>query len=176
MRPSPRDTAALAVATAAALALGALWWTSNAPPPSSLILGPSTPAPTAVLTGAPEPATYPHPSEIVQFDVDRVERILPERDDPLRREAGVLTEGGTIDYSGPVPAGAGFLLEVACLGEGELEIDVVTPDGSVHDRRLGCDGALGEVEFTASTVGQAVIRVVARTGRFVGVAVQLVER
>jgi hypothetical protein len=178
MGPSPRGTAILAVATTAALALGGLWWVRNAPPPSGLLPGPPPPPPTVVYTAQPQ--SHPHPSEIVQFDLDQVERLLPARVEVVRGNAGVLTDGGTIDYSGPVPAGTEYLLEVACLaesdGDGELRIEVVTPDGSQHGRTLACDGTVGAVEFAANSTGPAVILLMARTTQFVGVAVQLVLR
>jgi hypothetical protein len=89
----------------------------------------------------------------------------------------VLTDTGNVDYSGTVPGGARFLLEYACLGEGELAIEVVTPDGSAHTRRHGCEEAtLDSLEFAAGSTGHAVVRVVADTSRFVGVAVQLSPR
>lgn len=174
MRRSPLGLAVLALATAAALALGGRWWVSNAPPPAGPVAGPSPPSPTAVRI-EPELEDYPDPAEILQFDVDQVERILPEREEVLRREAGVLTDGGIIDYSGPVPAIARFQLEVACLGDGDLVVEVLMPNGAGHDRRLGCDGTLTALAFTAGSTGQAVIRMVARTDRFVGVAVQLAQ-
>jgi hypothetical protein len=180
MHRSPLATAMLAIAAAAALALGGLWWTSNAPPPSSAPLAglplPPTRADTAAGPVTAQPTTYPNPAEILQFDLDRVRRLLPARSEVVRGDAGVLTDGGTVDYSGTVPAGAEYLLEFACLGTGELEIEVVTPDGSIHHRAVGCDGTLGAVEFAAGSTGQAVILLVARTNRFVGIAVQLVLR
>lgn len=172
MGRSPLGTAVLAIATAAALALGVLWWVSNAPAGTAPRTPP--PPPTDIVTLAPE--AHPDPAEIVRFDLDQVRRLLPERFEVVRGDAGVLTDGGTIDYSGPVPAGSEFLFEVACLGEGELDIEVVTPDGSRHTRGLACDGTLGTVEFAAGSTGQAVILLVARTSRFVGIAVQLVLR
>lgn len=179
MRRSPPATVGLVLAVAAALTLGGVWWTSNAPPPpAGRIAGPLALVPvrtTAPAVTAP-PDTYPDPAEILQFDLDRVGRLLPERVEVVRGDAGVLTDGGTIDYSGTVPGGTGYLLEFACLGPGELEIEVVAPGGSRHTRRLRCDGTLGAVEFAASNTGQAVILLVARTGRFVGIAVQLVLR
>jgi hypothetical protein len=182
MRRSPLATAALAIAAAAALALGGLWWTSNAPPPPTAVAG--WPLPTraaAVPDAVPDavaarPTSFPNPAEILQFDLDQVRRLLPDRDEVVRGDAGVLTDGGTVDYSGTVPGGTQYLLEVACLGVGELEIDVVTPDGSQHRRALGCDGTLSAVEFAAGSTGQALVLLVARTSRFVGIAVQLVLR
>jgi hypothetical protein len=171
-RSSALGTAVLVAATAIALALGGWWWLANAPAPPDPPGAPAPPSPTELPTT--EPAAYPHPSEILQFDVSQVEELLPEHDEVIRREAGVLTDGGSIDYSGTVPSGARFQLEYACLGEGELEVEVVTPDGSAHHRLLGCDATLESFAFTTGSTGYGVVRVVAHTTRFVGVAVQLV--
>jgi hypothetical protein len=176
VRRSQLESAVLAIATAAVLALGGWWWVANAPPPAtSATLAAPPPSPTTAPAGPPD-QTYPHPSELLQFDRSQVAELLPERDDVIQHDVGVLTDTGNIDYSGTVPGGARFLLEYACLGEGDLVIEVVTPDGSRHQRRLGCDATVDSLEFATGSTGNAVVRLVADTTRFVGVAVQLVRR
>jgi hypothetical protein len=163
--------ARLVIATAAVLVLGGWWWVATAPPPSGRLTAVAPPTPTPVpTTGA---ADHPHPAEIFAFDISQVEDLLPERDEVIRREAGVLTDAGAIDYSGTVAGGMQFVLEYACLGEGELEVEVVPPGGSTHYRRLTCDATLDWLEFSADSTGYGVVQVVAHTTRFVGVAVQL---
>lgn len=176
-RGSPAGTAVLAVATAAVLALGGWWWVASAPPRPAAAPAPAPEPvpvqPTPILTAEPE--VYPHPSEIVQVDLSVVEERLPRRGGVIREQSGVLTDSGAIDYSGTVASGARFVLEYACDGDGVLEVDVITPDGSEHHRTLECDLTLETVEFAAGSVGYALVRVVARTEWFVAVAVQLAQ-
>jgi hypothetical protein len=172
-------SATLVAATVAALVLGGWWWVANAPPsPAGPVAAPAPSSPTAdpAMDQAGARADYPDPAEIIRFDESQVEELLPERDEVIRRDVGVLTDRGVIDYSGVVPGEARFLLEYTCLGEGELEIEVVNPEGSTNRRRLACDGTLESFEFAAGSPGYAQLRLVADTTDFVGVGVQLVPR
>jgi hypothetical protein len=178
--PSPPRTAGLTAATVLAVAAGLLWWTGTAPGPSAgTTVIPLRPAerpadpPAAVET---DPQTYPAPAEILSFDVDEVDALLPVRDDEIERRVGVLTADGVIDYSGVVPAEGRFLLEYVCRGDGELEIETGMPDGRAEVRHHPCDGTVDGFELATSSTGQATILVTARTSDLLGVAVQLINR
>lgn len=147
----------------------------NALPPAGALAQP----PAGASGAGSAPGGYPHPADIVRFDLARVDALVPVRPGAVERSSGVLTDGGSVDYSGVVPGGAGFLLEYGCLtdghGDGVLRVEVVTPDGSAHRRQLDCDTAApaGAIEFATASTGYAMVRLVADTTRFVGVIAQL---
>jgi hypothetical protein len=153
----------------AALALGGWWWVSYPPPP------PHADAPPARVI-IPDPATRsvapaPHPvadawsdgswpdgsrmdgsrmmaeRRATRLPDEEISALLPVIEGMVLRVGVRLAPGARYIHDGPAASGGDHLLEVACLGDGELTATVTLPDYGFTRLHLRCDARVAELPF-----------------------------
>ncbi len=148
---------ALAVFAVAVLGAGSWWWVASAPAPrvdgagevADAELASPHYAPDAVFQGDGPPIASIDPStgRVVGGGVDA---LLPMAPDAVWREIVVVSELRSIGWQVPVRAGGAYILQYACLGFGELVIQIEgTLDGPVN-LQLDCEQALLNIDLVSA--------------------------